>query len=491
MIRLIKYTLTGCLALIFASAAAQTSQVLYYMNLPQNHLMNPAMHPTNSFYIGLPVISGIYFGVNNNFINYSDLFKNSSSSDSVNSFLSSESATDEFLSKVNKKNSISPQITIPTLSFGFKGKNGLYFFFDVNERIEANAVFPGDIIKVLLKGNAEFVNDKIDLSSLRMDMRYYREFGFTMSKDISNKLRVGIRPKFFTGIMSTKFENRSLGISVNQDYTHTLDADFTANFSGPFTVKLDSDNNLESIDFDNNYFDSFYTFAGLENRGLGLDLGATYKLLNDKVLVSASLTDIGYIKWRRDVTNLKVKGQYVFDGLDLTDVINGDQDINQVVDTLIENIKKEFVLTETNEPYTTWLAPGLTLGGSYNLNKSISFGVLSYTRFIGKQVREALTLSANVNISNAFSFSFGYSLQNQRADNFGAGLAFRAGFFQFYLISDRIPVNWDRLKTGGSSSIVVPANWNTVNLRLGMNLTFGNKVKKKDDKPMIQNEQTF
>jgi len=116
---------------------------------------------------------------------------------------------------------------------------------------------------------------------------------------------------------------------------------------------------------------------------------------------------------------------------------------------------------------------------------------LSYTRFIGKQVRESLTLSANLNLSNYLSLSLGYSLQNQRADNFGAGLAFRAGIFQFYFISDRIPVSWDKLKLDESSSVVVPANWNTFNLRLGMNLSFGNKVRKKDDKPMIQNEQTF
>jgi hypothetical protein len=82
-------------------------------------------------------------------------------------------------------------------------------------------------------------------------------------------------------------------------------------------------------------------------------------------------------------------------------------------------------------------------------------------------------------------------LQNQRADNFGAGIAARAGIFQVYFISDRIPISWDRLKLDESTNIVVPANWNTINLRLGLNLSFGNKVKKKNDQPMIRNEQTF
>jgi hypothetical protein len=295
---------------------------------------------------------------------------------------------------------------------------------------------------------------------------------------------------------------------VGDDYTHTLDADLTANFSGPFNAYLDSEQNLDSITFDKSWFD-FNTLTSIQNRGLGLDLGATYKLLNDKLMVSASLTDLGYIKWNREVTNLTAKGQFVFNGLDMTDVLNGTKDFEDVGKELLDSLKDSFNLVKTNAPFTTWLAPGLTLGGSFNLNKSISFGLLSYSRFIGKQVRESLTLSANVNLSNAFSFSLGYSLQNQRADNLGAGIAFRASIFQFYFISDRIPVSWDRLKVSEkvgrlislnwteqnhkdqNRSIYMPSNWNTLNLRLGMNLSFGNKGNKKNDKPMIQNEQTF
>jgi hypothetical protein len=490
MIRLFKYILIVYMAFLFAGAAGQGGQVLYYMNLPQNHLMNPAMRPSNTAYVGLPVISGMYFNINNNFINYSDLFSKSKSSDSVYSFLHSQSATDDFLNNVNKKNSFSPQVTVPVLGIGFKGAKGLYFFIDINDRLEGNIVFPGDILKLLLKGNEAFVGDKIDLSSFRMDMRYYREFGFTISNEITNKLRVGIRPKIFTGIMATHIDNRSLGIKVNEDYTHTLDADITANLSGPFNVYTDKENNLDSIIFDDSWF-NFNTMTSIENRGLGLDLGATYKLLNDKVVVSAALTDIGFIRWKRDATNLTAKSHFVLDGIDMTDVINGSKDFGDVGKELLDSLKNSFTLTQTYDPFTTWLAPGLTLGGSYSLNKSISFGVLSYSRFIGKQVRESLTLSANVNLSNAFSFSFGYSLQNQRADNLGAGIAFRAGIFQFYFLSDRIPVSWDRLKLSESSNIVLPSNWNTLNLRLGMNLSFGNKVNKKNDKPMIQNEQTF
>jgi len=55
----VKYILILLLAVFFADVSAQNSQVLYYMNLPQNHMLNPALRPSNSVYIGLPVVSGI------------------------------------------------------------------------------------------------------------------------------------------------------------------------------------------------------------------------------------------------------------------------------------------------------------------------------------------------------------------------------------------------------------------------------------------------
>jgi hypothetical protein len=55
------------------------------------------------------------------------------------------------------------------------------------------------------------------------------------------------------------------------------------------------------------------------------------------------------------------------------------------------------------------------------------------------------------------------------------------------MVTDRIPLMWNRI-TDDKTNIIIPANWNTFNLRLGMNLVFGNKPKEKNDKPMIQVE---
>ncbi|HOU30684.1 MAG TPA: hypothetical protein PLG42_05440, partial [Bacteroidales bacterium] len=49
-------------------ARSQNSNVMYYMNIPQNHLLNPALRPSNTFYLGLG-ITGIGIGLNNNYFN--------------------------------------------------------------------------------------------------------------------------------------------------------------------------------------------------------------------------------------------------------------------------------------------------------------------------------------------------------------------------------------------------------------------------------------
>ena len=141
-------------------------------------------------------------------------------------------------------------------------------------------------------------------------------------------------------------------------------------------------------------------------------------------------------------------------------------------------------MSGTSNPFTTWLPISVTFGGNYKLTRDLSLGLLSYSRIIGKQINEALTFSANVNLGNSFSTSICYTLANHRADNLGAGLAFRAGVIQLYMLADRLPITWNKIS--GDNTLVMPANWNTINIRLGLNLVFGNRIGKKDDIPMVE-----
>src|SRR5664280_1709118 len=501
MIGKVKYIMILTLAVIVADASAQNSQVMYFMNIPQNHLLNPALRPSNSLYIGLPVVSGINLNINNNFVNFSDVFIKGQPKDSIISFLHPGYNVDKFLAKIKDKNSMEPEVAIQLLGVGFSvGKDG-YVFLDINDRIDGNIVLPGDLFKLALKGNEGFVGNKIDLSSLRGDIKYYREIGVGFSKNFTDKLRIGIKGKLLFGIADASIDNKALGIGVNSDYSHTFDANLAVNISGPVNVYMDSKHNIDSVVFDNNRFKTSSGItdflSGKKNMGLGMDIGATYDL-TDRIVLSASLTDLGFIRWNKDVTNLKANNHFEFSGLNMVDYFNGTKTLDEIGNNMLDSLKNAFVVSRTKTSFTTYLPFGISLGGSYNITKQISVGLLSYSRVIEKQFREALTLSANINLGNALSTSLSYTAENYQYDNLGAGLAFRAGIAQFYILTDRIPVMWNIIKGEKTThdligsgthtstySVPVPAKWNSFNLRLGMNLVFGNRLKEKNDKPML------
>ena len=485
-----KYIFIIVLALIFADSSAQNSQVLYFMNLPQNHLINPAFRPSNSVYIGLPLISSINLNMNNNFVNFSDLLQKDQSKNLIVSVLHPDYDPDTFLAKIREKNSIEQEFTIQTLGVGFSVGKDSYIFLDINERIDGNIVLPKDLFRLALKGNSDFVGRKIDLSSLRGEMSYYREVGLGFSRNFTDKLRVGIKGKLLFGLANASIDNKSLGISVNEDYSHTLDANLTVNMSGPIHVNMDSNNNITSIALDDNKFKTasgvrdFFTDS--KNIGFGMDIGASYDL-NDRIVLSASVTNLGFINWKKDVTNLKADNKFKFSGLNLLDVINGTKTIDELAADMLDSLKNAFVVSNTKTAYTTFLPFGVSVGGSFSVTKKLTLGLLSYSRVIGQQIRESLTFSANLTIGNEFSASLSYTAENHRYDNLGAGIAFRTGVTQFYLLSDRVPVTWTRIKDN-NSNVIIPSNWNTVNIRFGMNIVIGNRVREKNDKPMVMVE---
>ncbi len=366
------------------------------------------------------------------------------------------------------------------------GKTAMFFLI-LMTGWRAISFFPEIFFRLALKGNEGFSGSKIDLSSLRADIKYYREFGAGYSRNITDKLRIGVKGKLLFGIAAVSIDNKSLGITVNEDYSHSIDANLAVNISAPLNVYMDSNNNIDSLKFDDTRFKTASGvvdfLSGKKNMGFGMDIGATYDL-NDRITLSASITDLGFIRWTRDVTNLRAADHFDFSGLSMDDVINGSKTINQVGQDMLDSLKNAFSVSQTKQPFTTYLPFGVSLGGSYSVTKQFSVGLLSYSRFVDKQLREALTLSANMNLGSVLSASLSYTAENYQYDNLGAGLAFRAGVTQFYLVTDRIPVIWDRIKNN-HSDFVLPANWNTFNFRMGMNLVFGNRSKEKNDRPMI------
>jgi len=481
MEKLLKTIVAGLMLFCFTTAEAQDSQVMYHMNLPQSHLLNPAFRPTSSIYVGLPALTGINFNLGNNFLAFGDLFTEGASVDESNiPFLSAGFNTDKFLSGLKDRNYLETKTGVQLLGVGFAAGKGNYFFLDIIERAEGNFVFPRDMIRLAFLGNADFAGQTFDFSSFRTDVQYFRETGIGFSKQVTERLRIGIKGKMYMGIAAVAVQNNSMKLTVNNDYTSTLTTDMRVNFCAPVNIITNAENLIDDISFDelDTSEDVLNFMTNTKNLGFGADLGAEFSLTN-QIVLSAALTDFGYIKWKdkESLASLVTESDVTLNGMNISDVQDGNATFEDVAKEMLDSLRRGITVREPGNSFRTTMPMGITAGGKFILNDKISFGALSHSRIIGKQIREAFTLSANLNLRNFFSASLAYTASNHSYDNIGLGLGIRGGWAQFYLLADRIPLTWKNVMIDGDK-FPMPANWNNVNLRFGINLLFGNRINK-------------
>ena len=481
MEKFLRIIVAGLMLFCFTTAGAQNSQVLYHMNLPQNHLLNPAFRPSSSVYVGLPVLTGINFNLGNNLLAFGDLFTEGVSVDESNiSFLSSGFNTERFLSGLKDKNHLETQTGIQLLGVGFTAGKGNYFFLDVVERAEVNFVFPRDMIRLSFLGNADFAGQTFDFSSFSTDIKYFRETGIGFSKQITERLRMGIKGKMYMGMAAMAVRNNSMKLTVNNDYTSTLATDMRVNFCAPLNITANAENLIDDISFDelNTSKEVLNFMTNTKNLGFGVDFGAEFSLTN-QIVLSAALTDFGYIKWndKESLSSLVTESDITLNGMNISDVQDGNATFEDIAKELVDSLRSGMTVRTPGNSFRTTMPMGITAGGQFILNNKISFGALSHSRIVGKQIREAFTLSANLNLRNFFSASLAYTASNHSYDNIGLGLGIRGGWAQFYLIADRIPLTWKTIMID-EDKIPIPANWNNINMRFGINLLFGNRIKK-------------
>lgn len=480
-----KFILILFFTIIIVNASAQNSQVMYFMNLPQNHILNPAIRPVNAFYLGLPVLSGVYAGINNDFLELKDIFIPGLKSGSNLTFQQSNFDLNKIVDKLKDHNNISANINLQLLGLGFTVGKDLYFFVDIIDRIETESEFPKSFLKLFINGNDQFLNQTIDLSGLNLKAQYFREFGFGFSKNITEKLRIGAKAKLLAGIVSGTLDNRTMSLEVNDAFSRTVKADASFDISGnTWITEMNNDlnkNNPSSLIKD-------YALNSFSNPGLGIDFGAVYNL-NKMISLSASVTDLGFINWKDDLKSYKAKNSFVLSGLSLKDVVDQNISKNDLVNELTDTISNSFIENSKPSSYRTYLPADVLLGANLNLFQILSFGVLSSSKIYFGQIKESLTLSANAYIGKVLSGSLSYTAANYTYNNFGIGLACKTGPVQIYLTADKIPSKWSKIYIEKPDqkflTLSLPDRWYALNLQFGVNISFGKMGNKKIDKPMI------
>ncbi len=460
---------------------SQNSQVLYFMNLPQATTLNPALKPTGRFYLGLPGVSDISVRLDNNFLTLSDLFTNGVISDSTFAFMERGPWLNDFLAGLGDNNSLEPQAGVKLFGLAFTVKDNLRFSLDITERAEADLVFPGDLFRLGLGGNDDFIGKTIDFSSFRSDLLVYQEIGLGISGNITDRLRIGGRLKLLSGVASAYLNTNHSTLTVNEDFTHTVDADIMVNISAPVFFTTEDDGTIHGAEFDEARFEdtrnAISYMKELANPGAGIDLGAEYRF-SEKLAVSAAVNDLGFIKWKRDLSQLAINSTFQFNGLTMQDVYDESLDFDELINWTIDSLQNVLELKDSPQEYTTILPAKVVAALSYTPVRFFTLGLLSQTRFEGPQAHQSLTLSGNLHFGNIFSTTLAYTAANRRNDNLGFGMALRGGPFQFFVMVDNVPLKYSSFESG-EQTLRLPDNLNTVHARLGLNVLFGNRERDK------------
>lgn len=477
------YIIVILIVVFSAGASAQKSQVLYNMRIPQNHFMNPAIKPSNMVYIGLPVLTGVNTGFDNNFLELSDLLP---LGDTLSTWPPADFNLDQLAASLKESNTFFSDANIQLLGIGFVVGSDLNIFIDVVDRLEAKASFPKDILNSFITGNEQYLNQTFDISGLNIRAQFFREFGIGFSKNVIEKLRVGAKAKVLFGIGSLNFDNRSMTLKVNDDMSQSITADASLDISGQTglaNLKNDFSDGANTATLIKDYMST-----PLSNPGFGIDIGAVYNF-NKMFSVSAAITDLGFIKWKDDLKSYDANNSFKLNGFSLYDVVQEKISIDSLVQGIMDTVKNSFLINENPSSFNTFLPTVMNVGANINLLKGFSLGLLSSTKFYSGKVNEALTLSANAFFGKVFSLNLAYTIANYSYNNFGFGTVFKAGPFQLYLIADKIPVKWSKVVVGSSedgySRYPLPQSLNMMNVQIGMNISFGKIVNKKVDKPMI------
>lgn len=432
--------------------SAQQDLTMYNMEVvPQRMYVNPAFLPTFSkINIGLPGLSSQYINFSNSGFKYSDLIKHRADDSLYVDY-------GNMLKKLAKNNYLSIAAQPDILSFGFIVKQKNYFSCNITEKVNLRFRYPKNFMEFIWKGNGALLGEELNFN-FGVNFSHYREYALGYARQINDKLTIGGKLKYLYGMENVWTEKSDITLTTEPNY-------FAITAKG--NIKI----NTSGVDNDSKKFNvSDYAFKK-KNRGMGIDLGGAYKY-NDKFTFSASIIDLGFIKWKDAVTNYQShnqNGTFTYKGAELTQVINKDSaNVVNSFNAIGDSLSKEFKIDTVHNSYTTKLSSQFYLGANYNITEKINTGLLLYGQVFDKAIHPGVALSYNQRIRRWLNFSVSYSIFNRSYNNIGLGAAFNAGPVQLYIVSDNV------------LGAIFPQNAKNLHLHFGINMTFGRKPLDKD-----------
>lgn len=454
--------LTASILLVCSGALKSQPNTLYFMKgIPQTKDLNPARPGIESgFYIGMPLFSKLDLSASTNNWSYSDLIHRGTGNRADSLVMD----MNKFMSSLGKSNFVMESAALTLLEGGFKkGKN--FFAVSLSEKEFAEIFFHKNLVRLINYGNYPYLGSSFNSGSFGIGAQHYRELAFNYSHDVNKKLTVGAAAKilFGMGAIQTNGMTFSAASPLNGESLDVI-ASGRVNISAPVSFKYSAMGVPNST---TNNFSAGKYFNNYGNPGFALDMGFAYNV-NKKFEFSMSLIDLGVISWKTNTTSMIEKGHFTYKGIQIADPLSPTfPALQPLIDQMGDSIQNAFRPDTLKHGFSTLLPVKLYIGGDYKLSKTVSLSGLSRIRIYNNLVHTSWTASANVLIRDNISLSGSYSIMESTYDNLGLGVGFRGGPFQIYAATDNI------------ISPFYPSTAKNMNLRLGINLIFGDREREK------------
>ena len=439
MIKKIIFSLSFCLITSMTVNAQQLG--LYFLDgvIQANHL-NPAFAPKQKVAYSLP---GFGAGFSNSMGAYNDFV-------SINAEGVGVLNGDVIMQQLSDNNFIRGGFNLHTYN-SVIGKKNWRIILSNTIKFDTYVNIPRDLASLAIEGNAAAVGETFNIGP-DLDMSAYSETGFGFMWKFG-EVNVGGKIKLLSGLANVTTDRTQASVTTDEEYYQlTAMTDFRINAAGLVDIKNPDD--LSQFDMEWQ-LDEFSVSDMFNNLSVGLDLGVSAKLIDKKLTLSASIIDIGKIKWKNPY-NFHSKGEYTFEGVDARNLVEDDElSFEGTLDTL----DRIFNFTESNNAYTTALPMKTYLSANYKLHKFFSAGGMIYYENYRGQNFGGYALNASAHFSQIFNVGMTWS-SVYKTNSLGAHFALKLGPVQLVAITDNL------------MAAMKPYDNQNFNAQFGLNLAF-------------------
>lgn len=320
------------------------------------------------------------------------------------------------------------------LSVGYNNPDLGAFNFRVREVEQFQNNFKGDLTRFLTDPEAQTIFIGIP-QHIPAQLLHYREFSLGFAREIiREKLTIGIRAKLYFGKSSF-----SADLSANtglQNGTFHVTTAGPLYISAPVNVIL-KDGILQPFVLENNFSIGKY-LTNSKNAGTGIDLGIVYKI-NGQAELSASVTDLGQIRWKNNLKTLNYQGNLEFPAEYI------DPSSNDVLLTKKPGFTTQanqnfdlFKVDTTRQAFSTHLPVNFYLGLNYQVNEKLSVGITDRFIYLKEMNQNTLALLTSYVLNNRLKINSGYAVIGNSFFNIPLGIIYQWNRGQTFIGSDNI-----------------------------------------------------